>query len=352
MKHVAVRPGVSGEKAWRFAVAVLAVMCVSVLVAAPARAGYAYDPDVLVKVPPLPSEPQPSSPAGSAGSSDGSLFDAWWAKLFCLWLLIPVAAFVRRLFTGWLNLLGVDEEKYAGLAAAGAGGLIGLGMAVGGLASALSGATGWGIAGMVNRASRGTSAGLVTTAGVGGPAAPGGPGGPGGSPGGGGGGGGTAAHSPSSGAGSQPGGGGGGGAGTGAVDAQPAQASGGGGALPPEGVRGEGLPEAGDVHEARRQAVNRMREMIGADRGRAEGARARHAYLSSGVGILGDMAQAAGAVTGAIFGIGLGGGKAAELASRAFGAAAAAPFRAFEAYMRTPPPMHRSSLDGARYRVA
>lgn len=324
-------------------VAVL-IACTAVL-AAPAHAS-------VVNLPPGSTGTGLPGAAAPSGSTPDSLFDAWWAKLFCLWLLIPVAAFVRRLFTGWLNLLGVDEEKYAGLAAAGAGGLIGLGMAVGGLASALSGATGWGIAGMVNQASRGTSAGLLTTAGVGGPAAPGSPGGPGGSSGGGGGGGGTSASSASSGAGSQPGGGTGGGDGTSVADAQPAQAGGGGGTLPPEGVRGEGLPEAGDVHEARRQAVTRMREMVSADRDRAERARARHAYLSSGVGILGDMAQAAGAVTGAIFGIGLGGGKAAELASRAFGTAAAAPFRAFEAYMRTPPPVHRSSLDGARYRVA
>ena len=45
-------------------------------------------------------------------SGDG-MFSTWWAKLFAISLLIPVSALLRRLITGWLNLIGIDEEKYA-----------------------------------------------------------------------------------------------------------------------------------------------------------------------------------------------------------------------------------------------
>lgn len=58
---------------------------------------------------------------------DGAgMFSTWWAKLFGISLIIPVAALLRRLIAGWLNFLGIDEEKWAGLALAGFGGVIGL----------------------------------------------------------------------------------------------------------------------------------------------------------------------------------------------------------------------------------
>ena len=55
-------------------------------------------------------------------SGDG-MFSTWWAKLFAISLLIPVSALLRRLITGWLNLIGIDEEKYAKIANSGLGGL-------------------------------------------------------------------------------------------------------------------------------------------------------------------------------------------------------------------------------------
>lgn len=55
-----------------------------------------------------------------AFNGDG-MFATWWAKLFALYLLIPTSALLRRLITGWLNLIGIDEERYAGLAMLGFG---------------------------------------------------------------------------------------------------------------------------------------------------------------------------------------------------------------------------------------
>lgn len=58
-----------------------------------------------------------------AYNGDG-MFATWWAKLFALYMLIPTASLLRRLITGWFNLLGIDEEAYAGIAAAGVGSLV------------------------------------------------------------------------------------------------------------------------------------------------------------------------------------------------------------------------------------
>lgn len=59
-------------------------------------------------------------------SDPSGLMGRWWAKLFALTMVIPTAALLRRMMTGWLNLFGLDEEKYAGLATAGFSGLTGL----------------------------------------------------------------------------------------------------------------------------------------------------------------------------------------------------------------------------------
>lgn len=65
--------------------------------------------------------------ASMTNYSEDGMFSSWWAKLFALSLLIPVSAFLRRLITGWLNLIGVDEEKYAGMAMIGVGSLVATG---------------------------------------------------------------------------------------------------------------------------------------------------------------------------------------------------------------------------------
>lgn len=71
---------------------------------------------------------------------DGAgMFSTWWAKLFGISLIIPVAALLRRLIAGWLNFLGIDEEKWAGLALAGFGGMVGLASVAGGAVGAFGG---------------------------------------------------------------------------------------------------------------------------------------------------------------------------------------------------------------------
>jgi len=302
-------------------------------------------------------------PGGEQGGEDGgkqpeSVFDTWWAKLFCLWLLIPISAFVRRLFTGWLNFLGVDEEKWAGLAAAGVGGLVALGTAFAGLTSAGARTAGW-LAGGLRYPRIGSK-----------PVPPGGGGGDSG-------GGGAAL------AGSLAGGeavagtvgpADGGAAAAAAVQAGVAaetvgQADGGAaaqvaasgytvvsreGTSSPASGSGDGLPEAGSVIE-RRQAASRMREAMAEyerqSRRWGEAVRDRSEYWA---GLAGRGAELAGAVfsaTGALVGLGMGGGKAAVYASEAMGRVAAAPFRAVEAYFQTPPPRWPHGIDGPRFRV-
>jgi len=63
---------------------------------------------------------------------DGTgIFNTWWGKLFGVTLIIPVSALLRRMIAGWLNFLGIDEERWAGLAAAGFGGIVAIGAAAG-----------------------------------------------------------------------------------------------------------------------------------------------------------------------------------------------------------------------------
>lgn len=62
--------------------------------------------------------------ASMIGHSGDGMFSTWWAKLFAISLLLPVSALLRRLVTGWLNLIGIDEEKYAQMAGTGLGGLV------------------------------------------------------------------------------------------------------------------------------------------------------------------------------------------------------------------------------------
>ncbi|MGB9812484.1 MAG: hypothetical protein ACPLRZ_11655 [Thermovenabulum sp.] len=47
------------------------------------------------------------------------LLSTWWAKLFTIGLLVPTASLLRRLITGWFNLIGANEEQWAGQAMAG-----------------------------------------------------------------------------------------------------------------------------------------------------------------------------------------------------------------------------------------
>lgn len=60
----------------------------------------------------------------------------WWVPIVGLYLVILMANFLRRLMTGLLEWFGVGEERFAGAAAAGLGGL----MAIGTLIPALAGA--------------------------------------------------------------------------------------------------------------------------------------------------------------------------------------------------------------------
>lgn len=61
-----------------------------------------------------------------ANANPAGMMGQWWAKLFALSLVIPTSALLRRMIAGWLNFLGIDEEKWAGLATAGFTGLAGL----------------------------------------------------------------------------------------------------------------------------------------------------------------------------------------------------------------------------------
>jgi len=318
-------------------------------------------------------------PGGEQGGEDGgkqpeSVFDTWWAKLFCLWLLIPISAFVRRLFTGWLNFLGVDEEKWAGLAAAGVGGLVALGTAFAGLTSAGARTAGWlagglryprigskpvppggggGDSGGGGAALAGSLAGGEAVAGTVGPADGGAAAGTAVQAGGVAGTVGSADGGTAAGAAVQAGGI----AGT-AGHADGGEAAGmtasGYTVVSREGGSGDGLPEAGSVIE-RRQAASRMREAMAEyerqSRRWGEAVRDRSEYWA---GLAGRGAELAGAVfsaTGALVGLGMGGGKAAVYASEAMGRVAAAPFRAVEAYFQTPPPRWPHGIDGPRFRV-
>jgi hypothetical protein len=53
-------------------------------------------------------------------------FSPWWAQIFGMVCLIPTANAIRNLLQGWLRFLGVNEEKWAGLATMGLMGFAGL----------------------------------------------------------------------------------------------------------------------------------------------------------------------------------------------------------------------------------
>lgn len=63
----------------------------------------------------------------------------WWIVLMAPTMLPLVSAYLRRLLTGYLNFLGVNEERWAGWAAGAAGGLMGI-MQAGGAILAGAGA--------------------------------------------------------------------------------------------------------------------------------------------------------------------------------------------------------------------
>jgi hypothetical protein len=63
------------------------------------------------------------------------VLSAWWAKLIMLNMVIPLAALLRKMLIGWLNFLGVDEERMAGFGMAGLAGLAGLATVAGSVAS-------------------------------------------------------------------------------------------------------------------------------------------------------------------------------------------------------------------------
>jgi hypothetical protein len=262
-----------------------------------------------------------------------SLFDAWWARVFCLYLLIPVAAFIRRLFAGWLNFLGIDEEKWAGLGAGMLGGLVGLGMA-----TAIAVTAG------------GRSAGWLLGHFVGGRAPDwfrqGPPGGPGG--------GGTAPGSPgpvAGGEGAIPGS-----SGPAAEAGGPESEDRGGNVLPAAGVKGEGAPETGSRYEvdperARRQVVQDWLQQARLYR---ESVSERRKWLGElAPPLVADLGRAAGITFGVMAVAGLGGAGTSwgrDLV-QAFGEMGAAPGRLVEAALRAPPPRYpQSLLDGARWR--
>ncbi len=58
----------------------------------------------------------------------------WWIPILGLYLVILMANFLRRLMTGLLEWFGVGEERWAGAAAAGLGGLVALGSLIPALA--------------------------------------------------------------------------------------------------------------------------------------------------------------------------------------------------------------------------
>lgn len=93
-----------------------------------------------------------SLPVSLAGVS---MFETWWARIFVFTLLAPTSALLRRVVAGWLNFLGIDEEKWAAgaslglsglftigsaLAAVGGAGLTAAGGAMGSMASAMAAA--------------------------------------------------------------------------------------------------------------------------------------------------------------------------------------------------------------------
>lgn len=53
-------------------------------------------------------------------------FSPWWAQIFGMVALIPTANVIRNLLQGWLQFMGVNEEKWAGLATLGLSGIAGL----------------------------------------------------------------------------------------------------------------------------------------------------------------------------------------------------------------------------------
>lgn len=114
---------------------------------------------------------------------DGAgMFSTWWAKLFALVLVIPVAALLRRMIAGWLNILGINEERWAALGMLGVGGLVGLSHVVGGTVGAFGGMVGNSAANASHVLTRGGGTAAPTLAGAAGGfrSPPGGPGGPGG----------------------------------------------------------------------------------------------------------------------------------------------------------------------------
>lgn len=60
-----------------------------------------------------------------AGGVSGD-FSPWWAQIFGMAALIPTANVIRNLLQGWLQFMGVNEEKWAGLATLGLSGIAGL----------------------------------------------------------------------------------------------------------------------------------------------------------------------------------------------------------------------------------
>jgi hypothetical protein len=60
-----------------------------------------------------------------AGGISGD-FSPWWAQIFGMVALIPTANVIRNLLQGWLQFMGVNEEKWAGLATLGLSGIAGL----------------------------------------------------------------------------------------------------------------------------------------------------------------------------------------------------------------------------------
>jgi hypothetical protein len=55
------------------------------------------------------------------------MFREWWAKLAALFFILPLGALVKRMITGWLDILGVKEEKVAGMAAGAIGSMVTIG---------------------------------------------------------------------------------------------------------------------------------------------------------------------------------------------------------------------------------
>lgn len=282
--------------------------------------------------------------AQGQNQDEPSLFDAWWARVFCLYLLIPVAAFIRRLFAGWLNFLGIDEEKWAGLGMGMLGGLVGLGMAAASFATAGTRGLGWLLGSTLgNRgldwARQGPATGPGGGGAVSGPTSPTSPTGPTGP---------TGMTGPTGQIGEETGG---------AAATGPAREAAGDGVTPPDDVKGAGLPEKGSRYEAdperaRRQAVQDWLQQF---RLRRENLVQDRRWGTIAGSIAADAGRAAGMAVGALAAIGLGGmgggGTLARDLVHTFGEMGAAPGRLWEMYRQTPPPRYpQSLLDGARWR--